>query len=140
VTLGTELLRGEHDGALQYTESLAVTLLGTEVLKRTTHVERPDHSNDESFPSGHASRAFSAATYVHRRYGLEPALPLYLLGTYVGYTRVQARQHRWADVAGSAALSAAASWWLVEPRSDQRIAVLPEFGPRSFGVEIAASW
>src|SRR5437899_2273767 len=55
VTLGTELLRGERDGALQYTEALAVTLLGTEVLKNTTHVERPDHSNDKSFPSGHAS-------------------------------------------------------------------------------------
>jgi len=140
VTLGAELLRGERDGALQYTEALAVTLLGTEVLKSTTHVERPDHSDNKSFPSGHASRAFSAATYVHRRYGLEPALPLYVLGTYVGYTRVQARRHRWADVAGSAAVSAAASWWLVQPRSDQRLVVLPEIGPHYVGVEIAASW
>jgi len=30
--------------------------------------------------------------------------------------------------------------WLVQPRSDQRIAVLPEIGPRSIGVEIAAAW
>src|SRR5437867_9820701 len=134
-----DLVRG-HRLMMQYTESLAVTLLGTEVLKRTTHVERPDHANDQSFPSGHASRAFSAATYVHRRYGLEPALPLYVLGTYVGYTRVQARRHRWADVAGSAAVSAAASWWLVQPRSDQRLVVLPEIGPHYVGVESAASW
>ena len=139
-TLGAELLRGEREGALQYSEALVVTLAGTEVLKRTTHVQRPDKSTYDSFPSGHASSAFSAATYVHRRYGLETALPLYVLGTYVGYTRVQAHRHRWLDVAGSAAVSGAASWCLVEPRADRRVLLIPEFGPHGIGVQIVASW
>lgn len=116
-TLGTELWRGERGGALQLAGSFALTVAATEVLKRSTHVERPDRTNDESFPSGHASRAFAAAAYVHRRYGMAEAWPLYALATYVGYTRVQAGRHRWADIAGSAGLAVASSWWLVTPRS-----------------------
>lgn len=137
---GYSLYDGDREGTLQFGKAFAVTLAGTEVLKRTTHVERPDHSDDKSFPSGHASRAFSAATFVHRRYGFEAALPMYAAATYVGWTRVHADQHRWRDVAGSAVLSAAASWWLVDPRQDRRVSVLPLVGPRSVGVEVAASW
>jgi len=115
-TLGTELWRGDKTGAGQFTTSFLVTMGATEVLKRTTGIERPDGSNDESFPSGHAARAFAAATYVHRRHGLSNAWPLYAMATYVGYTRVEANRHRWSDVFGAAAVSAASSWWLVDPK------------------------
>ncbi|MBX3619615.1 MAG: phosphatase PAP2 family protein [Rhizobacter sp.] len=113
-TLATELWRGDGAGAGQFTRSFALTLTATELLKRSTHVERPDGSNDESFPSGHAARAFAAATYVHARHGFDHAWPLYLLATYVGHTRVQAHRHRWVDIAGAAAVAAASSHWLVQ--------------------------
>jgi membrane-associated phospholipid phosphatase len=135
-----ELYQGEREGAWQFGKAFVVTMGATEVLKRTTNVERPDHSDDESFPSGHAARAFSAATYVHRRYGLESAWPMYVAATYVGWTRVHADQHRWGDVLGSAALSAAATWWLVDPKQDRRVTVLPLVGPRAVGVEVSARW
>ena len=115
--LGAELWRGDREGAWQFGTSFVVTVAATEILKRTTGVEWPDHSNDQSFPSGHAARAFAAATYVHRRHGADVALPLYALATYVGYTRVQSRRHRWGDVVGAAALSAASSWTFVQPAS-----------------------
>ncbi|HEU5296015.1 MAG TPA: phosphatase PAP2 family protein [Burkholderiaceae bacterium] len=115
-TLGVELWRGETTGAKQFALSFVVTVSATEVLKRTTHVERPDGTNDQSFPSGHAARAFSSATYVHRRYGFGDAWPLYALATYVGYTRVVSDRHRWADVAGAAGVAALSSWWLVDPK------------------------
>jgi membrane-associated phospholipid phosphatase len=119
--LGVELGRGDREGSWQFAQSFAVSVAATEVLKRSTHVERPDHSNDQSFPSGHATRAFAAATYWHRRHGFETAWPLYLAATYVGYTRVHEHRHRWGDVAGSAAVSAAASWWLVTPASGAQV-------------------
>jgi membrane-associated phospholipid phosphatase len=131
--LGTELLRGERDGAWQFTRSIVVTGAVTELLKRTVHSERPDHTNDQSFPSGHAARAFAAATYVHRRYGWDHAWPLYALSLYVGHTRVQAERHRWADVAGAAAIAAASSWWLVTPRQ-QPLSV--DAQPRARGVAV----
>ena len=113
-TLGIELARGDRVGARQFVASFAVTMAVTEVLKRTTRVERPDRSNDQSFPSGHASRAFATATYVHRRHGFADAAALYGLATYVGYTRVQADRHHWSDVAGSAVVAAGSSALLVE--------------------------
>ena len=78
-----ELWRGDKEGAWQFGKSWAVTTGATEVLKRSTHVERPDRSNHESFPSGHASHAFAAATYMHRRHGIEEAWPWYVAATYV---------------------------------------------------------
>lgn len=113
--LGTELARGDRRGALQFAESFALTVTAAEILKRSTHVERPDGSNDLSFPSGHAARAFAVASYVHGRHGLENAWPLYALATYVGYTRVQAGRHRWVDVLGAAGVAALSAHWLVDP-------------------------
>ncbi|MBL8333059.1 MAG: hypothetical protein JNM08_08150, partial [Rubrivivax sp.] len=51
-TLGVELARGDREGAAQLALSFAVTTGTAEVLKRVTGVERPDGSNDLSFPSG----------------------------------------------------------------------------------------
>lgn len=115
-------------------------MAGTEGLKRTIHVERPDGSNDQSFPSGHAARAFSAAAYVRRRHGLDAAWPMYVAALYVGHTRVTTHRHRWADVAGAAMVSEAAAWWLVEPRPDAKAVVTPAFDHRYVGVQIAACW
>ena len=131
-TLGVELLRQDYEGARQFALTLATTLVATEALKRTTHAERPDGSNDESFPSGHAARAFPAATYVHRRHGFGSAWPIYAAALYVGYTRVDADRHTWGDVAGAAAIAAAAAWCLVEPQSSN-VAVVPMFGRKYVG-------
>jgi membrane-associated phospholipid phosphatase len=115
-TLVVELWRGEWTGAKQFAEATFVTVATTELLKHVTHVERPGGGDDRAFPSAHAAWAFSPATYVHRRYGLADAWPLYALATYVGYTRVHADEHTWADVAGAAGISALSSWWLVDPK------------------------
>lgn len=139
-TLGTELYRGDREGAWQYALTFAAATGGTEVLKRVTHVERPDGTNDESFPSGHAARAFSAAAYVRQRHGFAAAAPLYLAVIYVGHTRVQARRHRWGDVAGAALLSEAAAAWLVTPAPESRVAVSLAFDRRYIGATLAARW
>jgi membrane-associated phospholipid phosphatase len=105
------------DGELrQWALSFTATMVTTEVLKRTVGSERPDGRDTLSFPSGHAARAFSAATFVHRRAGFESAWPLYAAATYVGWTRADANRHRWFDVLGAAGVSAAMSWTLASPR------------------------
>lgn len=139
-TLGTEWWRGEHEGAWQYAQALGVSLVATEALKHATHERRPDGTDTLSFPSGHAVMAYSAASYVQFRYGTQPALPLYLLGTYVGYTRVQAHRHRWSDVAGSLAVTTAASAWRVSPKGGSQVAVMPRFGRHGVGVEVVAGF
>src|SRR5947209_4399394 len=51
VTWSAEYLRGERDGAWQFATALVASTATTEVLKRVTHVRRPDLSDDHSFPS-----------------------------------------------------------------------------------------
>jgi hypothetical protein len=135
-----ELWSGDNEGLSQFGKSWIVTLGATEVLKRVTHVQRPDRSDDLSFPSGHASHAFAAATYMHRRHGIDQAWPWYVGATYVGWTRVQANRHRWVDIAGSAALAGALSWWLVSPVGEQGVSVVPVIAPGLIAVEVRASW
>jgi membrane-associated phospholipid phosphatase len=118
-TLAVELWRGDKAGAWQLAQTFALTTGVTELLKETTGVRRPDGSDDKSFPSGHAARAFSAAAYVHQRHGIQTAWPLYLAATYVGHTRVQADRHRWGEVAVSAALAYGFARWRVQPLGAQ---------------------
>ena len=114
-TLAFEVWRGDWAGARQLTETFVLTTGVTELLKVSTGVTRPDGLGDTSFPSGHAARAFSAASHVHIRHGIDAAWPLYLAATYVGHTRVQARRHRWSEVAVSAGLAYGFARWRVEP-------------------------
>ncbi len=109
-----ELWRGDYQGAWQLTQTFALTTGVTELLKKNTGVTRPDGSDDKSFPSGHAARAFSAAAYVQHRHGWESAWPLWLAATYVGHTRVQARRHRWSEVAAAGALAYGFARWRVD--------------------------
>lgn len=135
-----ELWRGDRDGALQLGGVFVVTLLATRVLKSEVHVRRPDGSSNDSFPSGHAARAFSAATYMHRRHGWAEAWPWYTAAGYVGWTRVHADRHRWGDVAGSLAIAGAASWWLAEPLADKGVTVLPVIAPGHASLTLQARW
>jgi membrane-associated phospholipid phosphatase len=114
-TVAYELWRGDREGAWQLTQTLVLTVGVAELLKNTTDVERPDGSNNKSFPSGHAARVFPAAAYMRQRHGFEKAWPLYVAATYVGYTRVQAKRHRWQDVAASALLAEGMAHWRVTP-------------------------
>ena len=46
-----------------------VTQTLTQVLKYSGQRERPDGSNNKSFPSGHSSGSFATATVLQRHYG-----------------------------------------------------------------------
>jgi membrane-associated phospholipid phosphatase len=111
------------DGAKQYTKGLALTLAGTEVLKPAVGEWRPDHSNQKSFPSGHAASAFSASAFVRQRYGMAYAAPLYALATYTGYTRVQAKKHYWHDVGGSLALAELSQSLFTDPHKSTSVSM-----------------
>ena len=134
-TLAVEAWRGDAQGAWQLTQTFVLTTGLTELLKKNTGVTRPDGSDDNSFPSGHAARAFSAAAYVHQRHGFEVAWPLYAVATYVGHTRVQARRHRWSEVAVSAGLAYGFARWRVTPAGGQLLVAPSEGG----GVQVQLS-
>jgi hypothetical protein len=86
----------------------------TEALKLETHRERPDGSDDLSFPSGHTSLAFGCATLANRNLDsmgalpdIRPALEVtnMVLAAGVGWGRVEGGKHYPSDVLLGAALA-----------------------------------
>lgn len=100
-------------------------------LKAVIHEERPDHSDDKSFPSGHATIAFAAARSIDREFRAESIwIPVvgYAAATAVGVERVVSEKHHWYDVVAGAALGygCAELTWLASDRlfgKGSRIAV-----------------
>ena len=69
-----------------------------QTLKYTVRRERPDGSNDKSFPSGHSASMFASATVLQRYYGWKVGVPAYALGGYVALARMAWNRHHATDV------------------------------------------
>lgn len=93
-----------------------ITTLGvTYALKYTVKKERPDRSDNHSFPSMHTSVSFTAASFIQRRYGWKWGIPAYVVSTYVGWSRVYGKKHDWWDVAAGAAIGIGSSYIFTRP-------------------------
>lgn len=98
--------------------SVAVGYVGKTALKKLVHEERPDHSDNESFPSGHATMAFAAARSLDKEFRKESIwIPIagYAAATAIGVERVVNDRHHWYDVVAGAGLgfgAAELTWWL----------------------------
>lgn len=94
--VGADLVRGQ-----------VVSQVWVQALKFTAQRERPDHSNQRSFPSGHAAGAFATAAVLTRHYGWKAAIPAYVGATYIAAARVHDNKHYLSDVTFGAALGLA---------------------------------
>lgn len=117
--LGMTAQAKDFIGTIQFAESVLVAQGITEILKRTVREERPNGSDDLSFPSGHAAGAFSSAMFVHKRYGWKPAIVPYAMAVVTGWSRVHAKAHYWHDVLAGAAVSAITTWCVVSTYDSQ---------------------
>ena len=75
-------------------------------LKYATHRERPDGSNHQSFPSGHASITFATATVIERHLGWRSSALAYTVASYVAASRLHDNRHWLSDVVFGAAVGA----------------------------------
>lgn len=108
-TYGATYYLHDEEGRWQFSKAFATSMLATFGLKYSVDKERPDGSDNQSFPSGHATAAFQSAHYIKKRYGWHYGLPAYLGAAFVGYSRVHAKQHDNADVLAGAAIGIASS-------------------------------
>ena len=121
VAAGLTLANGDMEGLTQLVKSEAATLVIVEVLKSSTHQTRPNGKDDKSFPSGHTAVAFSAAQYMQMKGGWEYGVPAYLAASYVGNSRVEAREHRWRDVVAGAATGVLTTYYFTDEASQRRL-------------------
>lgn len=98
--------------------SVGVAYVGKTALKAMIKEERPDHSDNKSFPSGHAAMAFAAARSIDKEFRKDCiwiSIAGYAAATAVGIERIASDRHHWYDVAAGAALgygAAELTWWL----------------------------
>lgn len=117
-SLATTLALEDYDGTGEFFLGFGVTAAVTEGLKRLVPTDRPDLSDDESFPSGHTSIAFHSAAFIHLRYGLRYGAPAYAAAAFVGYSRVEARKHRIVDVLVGLAIGTVSAKAFTDRRMD----------------------
>lgn len=71
---------------------------------------RPNGANFQGFPSGHTASAFSAVGFLQKRYGWKLSLPVAILATFTGYSRIKAQKHTSLQVIAGAMLGFTASY------------------------------
>lgn len=103
-TLATSFIIDDKKGAWQFTKGLVVTEAVTFGLKYSINKQRPDMSNDNSFPSGHTSTTFHSAGFIHMRYGFKYSIPAYLLAGFTAASRIDSNKHDILDVLAGAAI------------------------------------
>jgi len=103
-TLGSSFIIGDKEGAWQFTKGLLLTAGITYGLKQGVNRQRPDKSDDNSFPSGHTSVVFHSAGYVHRRYGFKYSIPAYVIAGFTAASRIDSKKHDILDIVAGAAI------------------------------------
>ena len=98
--------------------SVVVAFGAKTALKGMIKEERPDHSDNKSFPSGHAAMAFAAARSIDKEFRKDCIwIPIagYAAATAIGIERIASDRHHWYDVVAGAAVgygAAELTWWL----------------------------
>jgi len=139
VAIGKSAVDKDWQGLKQFAFTETTTIGVTAGLKQAFPEERPDHSDNNSFPSGHASVSFAAAGYLQKRYGWQWGLPATLAATVVGISRVQSKDHHWYDVVAGAALGEITAYAFTSPR-DSNVRFLPWADTHGAGFYLAADF
>jgi membrane-associated phospholipid phosphatase len=114
----------------------------TTLLKEVIHRERPNGEDNLSFPSGHASNAFTLAAVAERHYGWKAGLPAYTLAGLVAVSRLQRNKHYLTDVMAGATLGYIVGRTVVRvngkpldaPGGGAQLSLSPVIGRRTRGV------
>ena len=121
---GVDLIGGKakhnfRDRTLLMASAYLFSTASVQILKRTTHIKRPDETDDFSFPSGHTATAFVGAHLLFKEYqDKSPWIGIagYIVASGTGALRIMNRKHWVSDViagAGFGILSVEISYLLL---------------------------
>jgi len=104
-----------------------------QTLKYTVRRDRPDLSDNKSFPSGHSASMFATATVLQRYYGWKIGAPAYAVGGYVALARMAWNRHHASDVVMGAGFGIASARTVTMSFSKQKfnVGVQPQAGGAS---------
>lgn len=105
----------------QFAKVYATQLIVSQALKHIVNKPRPENNGNYSFPSGHTSSAFSGAAFIGKKYGWKAGLPAYILASYVGWSRIDARKHDPWDVLAGASIGIGSAYIFTKPYQKSNI-------------------
>ena len=114
-------------------ESQIVAGVSTLAAKMVVGRTRPD-GEPRSFPSGHASGTFAAATVVQRHFGIKGAIPAYTAAVLVTGARMQANSHYPTDLIMGAAIGILSGRAATFDLGSTRVRLSPAAMPGGFAV------
>ena len=119
----------------------ATTLGMTYALKYIVKKERPDHSDNHSFPSMHSAVSFTAASFIQRRYGWKWGIPAYALSSYVAWSRVYGKKHDTWDVLTGAAIGIGSGYLFTRSFAQKhQLTLSPITGQNQYGIYASMSF
>lgn len=119
--ISSTLILGDKDGSWQFLQGFALNGITTYSLKFLVKKERPDLSNNHSFPSGHTSATFQSAAFIQKRYGWKFGIPAYTLASYAGFTRLNANKHEFVDVLAGAVIGVGSAYIFTTPYQNEHM-------------------
>lgn len=130
----------------------AYLLMGSAVniLKKTTHISRPDGSSTNSFPSGHTATAFMGAEFLYQEYkdvSIWYGITGYVVATGTGLFRLHNERHWFTDItagAGIGILSSKIAYWIYpliqrtifKEKTTTTGIVMPFYNGKEYGLSI----
>lgn len=126
--------------------------ISVETLKHTVHSERPDHSDNHGFPSGHAAISFLGADMLFEEYrDVSPWIGIggYAMATATSCLRVKHDRHHWLDVIGGAAIGVGCSrlsqWltpkiWKKKKKEDKDMSFSPTLYNKGMGLDVCVNF
>ncbi len=135
---GMTMAFDDSTGRKELSVSLLATLGATYALKYAVPEKRPN-GREHSFISGHTSLAFAGATFIQRRYGWKYGIPAYLGASFVGWSRVKAKEHFTVDVLRGAAIGVLSSYVFTVPLH-KNIQVSPLVDGEHYGLMVKFLW
>lgn len=138
IAFGSTVYKQDYQGSWQFAKGFLANQAVTQGLKLAIHKDRPDDSDDDSFPSGHTSTTFQAAAFIHKRYGWEYSIPAYIGAAYTGWTRIDSDKHYVEDVLAGAVIGTLSGLYFAEPYKGVR--VTPVASANSLGIVLTMQW
>ncbi|PIF43692.1 PAP2 superfamily protein [Chryseobacterium sp. 52] len=150
-------IKGKHnfrDRTIIYATSQLISAAFTLPLKHLVKEERPDQSNNLSFPSGHTAAAFSSAQFMFREYkdtNFWLSLSGYPIAVFTGAYRMLNDKHWVGDVvagAGFGILSTELAYWLFPKintilrgkNKNSSTMVMPFYQDKSLGIGLVKTF
>jgi len=122
------------------------------VIKPIANKERPDGSDNLSFPSGHTGTAFCTAAVLHDRYGWKLGVPAYTAAVITALARQDVHKHWVSDTVMGAAIAMVTGYGVSRVHDDYpydvrwgkkeqpQVMIVPEIGADGYGLVLAMAW